>query len=126
MGIPDRSRDKVVAGAGRGVRVAWLGLAVVVTAGLVASPSPWSATPGVQSATPQPLQLVIRADGGYLLDGKSVSRTGLAQLLRSARGEAPDLQLRIDAADAGDPQQLIGALALADRAGIHNVGSQLR
>jgi len=78
------------------------------------------------AATARALQLQIGSAGGYRLDGKPVTREGLAQALRMARGASPELRLRIEASDSSDPQQLIGALALADQAGIRNVGSRVQ
>jgi len=104
----------------------WLPLAAVALSVLALAPRP--ATTGTPPAdtTTQALQLQIGATGGYRLDGKPVSRDGLEQALRTARGASPTLRLRIEASDNGDPQQLIGALALADQAGIRNVGSRVQ
>lgn len=78
------------------------------------------------AAATRALQLQVGTAGGYRLDGKPVTRNALEQALRAARGASPELRLRIEASDNVDPQQLIGALALADQAGIRNVGSRVQ
>jgi biopolymer transport protein ExbD len=104
----------------------WL-LAALVMAALALAPHPGASNQSTDDATSaRALQLQIGSAGGYRLDGKPVTRDGLEQALRAARGESPELRLRIEASDSGDPQQLIGALALADHAGIRNVGSRVQ
>lgn len=103
----------------------WL-LAALAMAALALAPRHGATDPAPDATTAQALQLQIGAAGGYRLDGKPVTRDGLEQALRTARGESPGLRLRIEASDNGDPQQLIGALALADEAGIRNVGSRVQ
>lgn len=96
-------------------------------AALALAPHPGASNHSTDDATSaRALQLQIGSAGGYRLDGKPVTRDGLEQALRTARGESPQLRLRIEASDSGDPQQLIGALALADHAGIRNVGSRVQ
>jgi len=104
----------------------WLPLAAVAIAILALAPRPATNLAPSNDATTQALQLQIGAAGHYRLDGKPVSRDGLAQALRAARGASPALRLSIVASDTADPQQLIGALALADQAGIRNVGSRVQ
>jgi biopolymer transport protein ExbD len=93
---------------------------------LALAPRPATNPTPSNDAPTQALQLQIGAAGHYRLDGKPVSRDGLEQALRTARGASPGLRLRIEAGDNVDPQQLIGALALADQAGIRNVGSRVQ
>lgn len=104
-----------------GVLLAALALAVLALA-----PRPADTERPTDATTTPALQLQIGSAGGYRLDGKPVTRDGLEQALRAARGEAPGLRLRIEPSDSSDPQQLIGALALADQAGIRNVGSRVQ
>ena len=105
----------------------WFVLAALAIAALTLAPHPGTTSHSSDDATTsRALQLQIGSAGGYRLDGKAVTRDGLAQALRTARGAAPELRLRIEASDSGDPQQLIGALALADQAGIRNVGTRVQ
>ena len=105
----------------------WFVLAALAIAALTLAPRSGMTSHSAGDAdTTRALQLQIGSAGGYRLDGKPVTRDGLAQALRTARGAAPELRLRIDASDSGDPQQLIGALALADQAGIRNVGTRVQ
>jgi len=105
----------------------WLVLGALAIAALTLAPHPGTTRHSSDDAAmSQALRLQIGSAGGYRLDGKPVSRDGLAQALRTARGAAPELRLRIEASDSGDPQQLIGALALADQAGIRNVGTRVQ
>jgi biopolymer transport protein ExbD len=106
---------------------AWLAWLLLAAAVLLALPHPdapaSSAAQAAAAATSAPtLYLQVRPDGAYALDGRQASRLAVEQALRDAHGQSPDLRLRIDA-DGGDPGRLIEALALADHAGIHNVGS---
>ena len=103
----------------------WLPLAAATVAMLALAPR-LGTTAAASDAGTQALQLEIGAAGSYRLDGKPVTRDGLEQALRTARGASPALRLRIEASDNVDPQQLIGALALADQAGIRNVGSRVQ
>lgn len=105
----------------------WLLLAAVALAALALAPRPGATSiPADPAASAQALQLEIGAAGAYRLDGRPVTRDGLERALRMARGQSPQLRLRIEASESGDPQQLIGALALADQAGIRNVGSRVQ
>ena len=87
---------------------------------------PWFAgLPASDRATiGQTLRLNVGARG-YALDGQPVTPPQLERVLRQARGRSPAVRLRIEA-EPGDPRRLSDALALADEAGIRNVGSQLR
>ena len=101
----------------------WFVLAALAIAALTLVPR-WGHP--ADDATARALQLQVGSAGNYRLDGKPVTRDGLAQALRTARVESPELRLRIDASNSGDPQQLIGAMALADQAGIRNVGTRVQ
>jgi biopolymer transport protein ExbD len=72
------------------------------------------------------LRLQIDSAGGYRLDGQPVSAEGLSTALRDASAKAPDLRLRIASAEDGDYQAFVGALAVARRAGVRNIGSEMR
>jgi biopolymer transport protein ExbD len=76
--------------------------------------------------TPLPvpeLRLQIDLAGDYTLDGRTLSRTDLGLALRDAHARSPELRLRIAAADDSDYQAFVRALALAQQAGIDNIGS---
>lgn len=78
---------------------------------------------------PQPakeLRLQIDMAGDYALDGQPLSRVALDAALRDAHAQSPDLRLRIAAADDSDYQAFVRVLALAQQAGIHNIGSEIR
>jgi biopolymer transport protein ExbD len=78
--------------------------------------------------TPLPvreLRLQIDLAGDYTLDGRTLSRTDLGLALRDAHARAPELRLRIAAADDSDYQAFVRALALAQQAGIDNIGSEM-
>lgn len=86
-----------------------------------------SATAAGSAATAVPeLRLEINRGGDYALQGQPLGHAALAAALRSARLHTPDLRLRIATADDGDPRALVGALALAEQAGVRNIGSELR
>jgi len=72
------------------------------------------------------LTLQIDSAGGYRLDGQVVSAATLATSLQDALARAPDLRLRIASAEDSDYQAFVGALAVAERAGVRNIGSQMR
>jgi len=72
------------------------------------------------------LTLQIDSAGGYRLDGQAVSAATLATSLQDALARAPDLRLRIASAEDSDYQAFVGALAVAERAGVRNIGSQMR
>ena len=72
------------------------------------------------------LTLQIDSAGGYRLDGQPVSADGLSTALQAASARAPDLRLRIASAEDGDYQAFVGALAVAQQAGIRNIGSEMR
>ena len=72
------------------------------------------------------LRLQIDSAGGYRLDGQPISADGLSTALQDAFARAPDLRLRIASAEDGDYQAFVGALAVAQRAGIRNIGSEMR
>ena len=80
-------------------------------------------TDGV-SAAPE-LRLQIGRGGGYALEGRTLDQAALTTALRQAAAGSPGLRLRI-AADDSDPRALAGALAMAERAGVRNIGSELR
>ena len=81
---------------------------------------------GPATADGPELRLQIDSAGGYRLDGQPLSSTGLLIALRDALAKAPDLRLRIASAEDGDYHAFVGALAVAQHAGIHNVGSETR
>jgi biopolymer transport protein ExbD len=111
----------------RAQQSSWFLFAALAIAALALAPRPYESRQSADDAsTARALQLQIGSAGGYRLDGKPVTRDGLEQALRTARGESPTLRLRIEPSDSADPQQLIGALALAEQAGIRNVGSRVQ
>jgi len=111
----------------RALHPSWFLFAALAVAALTLAPHSGMTSHSAGDAdTARALQLQIGSTGSYRLDGKPVTRAGLAQALRVARGASPELRLRIEASDSGNPQQLIGALALADQAGIRNVGSRVQ
>lgn len=117
-----RAGRAVAAGSG-----AWLACLLAGAAVLLALPHPDAPTSSVvratDAATTSPtLYLQVGPGGDYALDGQPASNVAVERALRDARGQSPDLRLRIDA-EGGDPGQLIDALALAEHAGIRNVGS---
>jgi len=84
--------------------------------------------PQLAPATPNgpELRLQIDSAGGYRLDGQPISAGGLSTALQEAIAKAPDLRLRIASAEDGDYQAFVDALAVAQRAGIRNIGSEMR
>jgi len=104
------------------------GLLALLVLLLVAAP--WLAralSPAANGAPAVPeLRLEIDRSGDYALDGRPLGRAALAAALRSAQSRAPGLRLRIATADDSDPDALVNALAAAERAGVRNVGSELR
>ncbi len=72
------------------------------------------------------LRLQIGMAGDYTLDGRPVARDALAPALRDALALAPELRLRISAADDSDYQAFVVALAAARQSGIRNVGTEMR
>ena len=78
---------------------------------------------GAAAAAPE-LRLEI-GSGGYALEGRPLDQAALTAALRQAESRMPGLRLRIAAADDSDPRALVGALALAEQAGVRNVGSEL-
>ena len=78
---------------------------------------------GAAAAAPE-LRLEI-GRGGYALEGRPLDQAALTAALRQAESRMPGLRLRIAAADDSDPRALVGALALAEQAGVRNVGSEL-
>jgi biopolymer transport protein ExbD/biopolymer transport protein TolR len=103
-----------------------LGLLVLllVTAPLLAralsSPAMGAAAPAVPE-----LRLQIGRAGDYALDGRPLGNAALTVALRQAEARSPGLRLRIAAADESDPRALAGALAMAEQAGVRNIGSEL-
>ena len=105
------------------------GLLVLLAALLVAVPllgrALSTADIGAATQTGPELRLEIGRGGGYALDGRPLNHDALATALRAAQSRAPDLRLRIAAADDSDPRALVGALAMAEQAGVRNIGSEL-
>lgn len=120
--IPLRTKGPAAAGSS-----AWLAWLLAAAALLLALPHPEApASSAVPAAKPSPtLYLQVGSGGDYALDGRPTSPLTVERALRDARRQSPDLRLRIDAGD-GDPGRLIAALALAEHAGITNVGSLVR
>jgi len=81
---------------------------------------------GATTQTGPELRLEIGRAGDYALDGRPLDADALATALHAAQSRTPDLRLRIAAADDSDPRALVGALAMAERAGVRNIGSELR
>lgn len=99
----------------------------MVAAPLLSRPLPMQLPhPGTATTTPRELRLQIDSVGDYTLDGRPVSATALGDALRVAQEQAPDLRLRIASADDSDYQAFVGALSVAERAGIRNIGSEMR
>ena len=106
------------------------GLLVLLVLLLVAAPllaRALSAPPPDTAAQAVPeVRLEIDRGGDYALDGRPLDPPGLATALRRAETRTPGLRLRIAAADDSDPRALVGALAVAEQAGVRNIGSELR
>jgi len=106
------------------------GLLALLVLLLVAAPwlaralSP-AASGALAPAVPE-LRLEIDRSGDYALDGRPLGPAALAAALRSAQSRAPGLRLRIATADDSDPDALVNALAMAEHAGVRNIGSELR
>ena len=99
----------------------------MVATPLLDRPLPLNLAPGQGSPLPvRELRLQIDLAGDYTLDGQTLSRTDLGLALRDAHARSPGLRLRIAAADDSDYQAFVRALALAQQAGIHNIGSEMR
>ena len=99
----------------------------MVAAPLLSRPLPMHLPHGGPStATPLELRLQIDSAGDYTLDGRPVSQSALGDALQAALQQAPDLRLRIASADDSDYQAFVGALSVAERAGIRNIGSEMR
>jgi biopolymer transport protein ExbD len=82
---------------------------------------------GPERALPAPeLRLRIDAAGDYALDGQPLGRAGLDAALRDALARSPGVRLRIAAAEDSDYQAFVQALSVAERAGIRNIGSEMR
>jgi biopolymer transport protein ExbD len=81
---------------------------------------------GSATATPRELRLQIDTAGDYTLDGRPVSATALGDALHAAQAQVPDVRLRIASADDSDYQAFVGALAVAEHAGVRNIGSEMR
>ena len=79
---------------------------------------------GAAAAAAPELRLEI-GRRGYALEGRPLDQAALTAALRQAESRMPGLRLRIAAADDSDPRALVGALALAEQAGVRNVGSEL-
>jgi biopolymer transport protein ExbD/biopolymer transport protein TolR len=100
----------------------WLALLVLL---LAAAPLLAHALSTTVRPVPE-LRLEIDRGGGYALDGRPLGHAALATALRQAQARSPGLRLRIAAADDSDPRVLAGALAVAEQAGVRNIGSELR
>ena len=99
----------------------------MVAAPLLSRPLPMQVPHGGPStATPLELRLQIDSAGGYTLDGRPVSASALGDALQATLQQAPDLRLRIAIADDSDYQAFVGALSVAERVGIRNIGSETR
>ena len=98
----------------------------MVATPLLDPPLPLNLAPGQGAPLPvRELRLQIDLAGDYTLDGRTLSRTDLGLALRDAHARSPELRLRIAAADDSDYQDFVRALALAQQAGIHNIGSEM-
>jgi biopolymer transport protein ExbD len=113
---------------GTGPRLGWalsLGAAMLLALAHTAGTTPGvTGTAGPAEASPT-LRLQVGTGGSYALDGRPATDIAVERALRDARRQSPGLRLRIDA-DGDDPDRLIAALALAEHAGIRNVGSRMR
>jgi biopolymer transport protein ExbD len=99
----------------------------MIAAPLLSRPLPMQLPQGSSATSaPQELRLQIDSAGDYTLDGRPLGAAALAEALQSAQARAPDLRLRIASADDSDYQAFVGALSLAERAGIRNIGSEMR
>lgn len=107
-------------------------LLVVLVIFMVAAPLMTKSLPmqlpqaGPATSTPLELRLQIDSAGDYTLDGRPVSAAALRDALQAAQAQAPDLRLRIASANDSDYQAFVGALSLAQRAGVRNIGSEVR
>jgi biopolymer transport protein ExbD len=92
---------------------------------LLAAPLLIRTLQSTQAPVARELRLQVVAGGAYLLDGRPVARESLTAALRQARERTPDLRLRIAAADDSDYRAFVGALAVAERVGVRNIGSEM-
>jgi biopolymer transport protein ExbD len=100
----------------------------MVAAPLLSRPLPMQLPQHGNPATATPLEVRLQIDsaGDYTLDGRPVSASALGDALQAALQQAPDLRLRIASADDSDYQAFVGALSVAERVGIRNIGSETR
>lgn len=105
--------------------------AVLLVAGLlallllIAAPLLARALATAAPAIPE-LRLEIDRGGDYALDGRPLGQAALTAALREAEARSPGVRLRIATADDSDPRALAGVLAMAEQAGVRNIGSELR
>jgi len=101
------------------------GLLALLVLLLVASPLLARALSATAAPVPE-LRLEIDRGGDYALDGRPLGHAALTAALRQAEARSPGVRLRIATADDSDPRALAGALAMAEQAGVRNIGSELR
>jgi len=106
------------------------GLLALLVLALVAAPllarALSSQATGAEAPRIPELRLEVDRGGDYALDGRPLDHAALTTALRRAESRAPGLRLRIATADDSDPRALVDALALAEQAGVRNIGSELR
>lgn len=74
-----------------------------------------------QTEKPPQLDLLVQADGSYLLDGVVMSQSGLRAALADAARGAPGSIVAIAASENADYQAFTTALAAARTSGIRNI-----
>lgn len=120
--ILDRSRASARRAPHATLLLVLLGILLAAALGRRAS------LPQTAAATPagSELRLQIDSAGDYTLDGRRVSAAGLDDALQAALVQAPDARLRIASADDSNYQAFVGAMAVAERAGVRNIASEMR
>ncbi|MBF0399400.1 MAG: biopolymer transporter ExbD [Magnetococcales bacterium] len=76
---------------------------------------------GTSSPSTPPVTVQLHADGSISIDQKTVDPSALAEYLRAAVGQNPDMVLRIDGDGATSYQQLAQLLSTAQNNGIHKI-----
>ena len=83
--------------------------------------------PGGTSVEPPPkASLMVRQDGGFELDGRSLAANELPAALTSLARSAPDTVLEIAANADADYQSFAQALSAAQDSGIENISTPTR
>ncbi len=81
-------------------------------------------SPDRASDPPPRLNLTVRQDGGYELDGRALQTSELSAALTAAVRAQPDTVLEIGANSDAEYQAFAGALAIAQDSGVRNISTQ--